>query len=95
MAGRRMLVSTVKVRMRTRGVQSVSGSPRELRGRPFRRAIPQYPVDAAHGRRCRVAAHACEQYSASSEIFRSRSFCFCRFFSFRVDDGYLKIEPDA
>lgn len=57
MARRRMLVR-VEVRMRAGGrIQPVTGGPREFRGRAFRRAIPQYPVDAADRRRGRVTAN--------------------------------------
>lgn len=58
MARRRMLVR-IEVRMRPGSrVQPVAGGPSEFRGRTFRRAIPQYPVDAADRRCGRVAANS-------------------------------------
>lgn len=58
MARRRMLVR-VEVRMRSGGrVQPVAGGSCELRGRAFRRAISQYPVDAADRRCGRVTANS-------------------------------------
>lgn len=58
MARRRMLVR-VKIRMRTGGrVQAVTGGTREFSGRALGRAIPQYPIDAADRRRCRVTANS-------------------------------------
>lgn len=56
-AGRRVLVAAVEVRVRACGVQPVSGRPREFGGRPLSGAIPQDSIDAAHGRGRRVAAH--------------------------------------
>jgi len=56
MARRRMLMR-IEVRMRPGGrVQAVTGGARKFRGRAFRRAVPQYPIDAADRRRRRVTA---------------------------------------
>jgi len=55
-AGGWMLVR-VEIRVRPGGrVEAVAGSARELGGRALRRAVPQYPVDAADRWGCRVAA---------------------------------------
>jgi hypothetical protein len=40
-------------------VQAVARGARELGRRAFRRPVPQDAVDAAHARRRRVGAHAC------------------------------------
>lgn len=57
MARRRMLMR-IEVWMRSGGrVQAVAGGTREFRGRAFRRAVPQYPIDAADRRRRRVTAY--------------------------------------
>lgn len=57
-AGRRVLMAAVEVRVRAGRVQTVAGRPREFGGRTFGRAVPQDSIDAAHGRGRRVAAHA-------------------------------------
>lgn len=41
-------------------VQPVTGGAGELGGCPFRRPVPQYPVDATHRRRRTVRAYTCE-----------------------------------
>lgn len=61
MTRRWVLMGAVKIRMITRSIETVSSSPCEFRRRTFRCAIPQYSVDAAHGRCCCVAANACKK----------------------------------
>lgn len=73
MTRRRMLVR-VEVRMRPGGrVQPVAGGPREFRGRAFRRAIPQYPVDAADRRCGRVTANSWNKAGDDASVNKGES----------------------